>query len=182
MTNQEKWQEIIDNKFIEWGRDPKSLEDDMVIPVDTIPRLLGLLADGADVGYALCALRHGAQQWSAFDVVDGEYGHSISDDQEKAERVWGTVQDVAGVGMFCTAIKRRVLEAFPFEIRGSACNDWYFSLDCQERGFIQRCDLGLICGHMTMEPSPMILWPQVPVQGKGRRYTARREYLGRGKA
>lgn len=152
-----------------------AIEDDMILPGDVFPRLLALLEGGADIGYGLYTWRYkagSAQKWSAYTLLEDDTqvdangqrrynARSLSQDPEQARAAWGTVLDVKGVGMGVTAIKRHVLEAIPFENRGGACNDWYLAVDAQARGFVQRCDLGLVCGHMSTEPSPRILWPDV---------------------
>jgi len=136
-----------------------AIEDDMIIPPDTFTRLLALLDGGAHIGYGLYAFRHGYPRWSAYTVLDERYGRSLSTDEELARAAWGRVIDVAGVGMGCTVIRREVLERFQFQRRGLACNDWYLAVDAQAAGLIQRCDCGLVCGHISLEPSPRVLWP-----------------------
>lgn len=141
-----------------------AIEDDMVIPLDTFTRLQAVLDGGADIAYGLYCWRHGigsAQRWSAYTSLNEDNGRSLSQDKDEARAAFGQVVDVAGVGMGCTAIKRHVLEATPFDRRGRACNDWYLAVDAQTRGYTQRCDTGLVCGHYTREPSPRILWPDV---------------------
>jgi hypothetical protein len=84
-------------------------------------------------------------------------------DKTQAQQAYAQKQiiEIAGVGLGCTAIQRHVLETIPFTRRGQACNDWYFAVDCQYHDFVQRCDMGLVCGHMTTDPSPRILWPDI---------------------
>lgn len=137
-----------------------TLEDDMIIPEDGITRVLALLKDGADIGYGLYCWRHGAHRWSAYTQVGANRGVSFSMEPDKARSTWGTTQDVAGVGLGFTAIKRHVLDAIHIRrVGGAACNDWYLSMDAQKLGFTQRCDLACVCGHMSLEPSPRIIWP-----------------------
>ncbi len=136
-----------------------AIEDDMVIPEDTFKRLIDLLANGADIGYGLYVWRHGAPKWSAYTQVSPVDGRSISQTPDAARAAWGKVIDVAGVGMGCTAIKRPVLEQIDFSRRGQACNDWYLAVDAQTHGLVQRCDLGLVCGHISLEPTPRIYYP-----------------------
>jgi len=142
-----------------------AIEDDMVIPVDTFPRLMALLKT-CDVGYGLYCWRHGVGggNWSAYTKVEDtpdDYGESIVKDKPRAKRTFESrsLVSVRGLGFGCTAIKRNVLEAIPFERRGKACNDWYFAVDCQANGFTQMTDMGLVCGHMTVEPSPRVIYP-----------------------
>lgn len=136
-----------------------TLEDDMVLPEDGLIRLMTRLFEGADISYGLYVWRHGAQRWSAYTKLTARSGKSLSEEPEAARATWGEVVDVAGVGLGCTAIKRDVLQTLDFRRGGPACNDWYLALDAQKQGYRQQCDLGLVCGHMTLEPSPRIYWP-----------------------
>lgn len=136
-----------------------AIEDDMFIPVDTFPRLLALLDNGADVGYGLYVWRHGFPRWSAYMAIAETGGQSLSMWPDMARSLWGKTGQVVGVGMGCTAIKRHALEAIPFERRGLACNDWYFAVDALKAGYKQVCDFGLVCGHYSDKPTPRILWP-----------------------
>lgn len=136
-----------------------SIEDDMVIPPATFPRLLHLLALGADIGYGLYVWRHGYPRWSAYVEVEQERGVSLSQHPDIAREAWGNIRSVAGVGLGCTIIAREVLERLEFRRDGQACCDWYLALDAQRAGYVQHCDLGLVCGHFTVTPSPRILWP-----------------------
>lgn len=138
-----------------------SIEDDMVIPQDTFPRLMRVLDGGADVAYGLYAWRDSKPLWNAYRILEEVGGLSISSIEGAPARYWGTVQDVAGLGMGCTAIERQTLEAIPFRWDGRTSNDWTFALDCQAKGFKQQCDLGLVCGHMAVVDEPVILWPDV---------------------
>ncbi len=138
-----------------------ALEDDMVLPPDTFLRLHKMLHQGADIAYGVYVWRHALenQQWSAYTELHELGGRSLCRDPERAKADWGNVIEVAGVGLGVTAIQRRVLETVRFERRGAGANDWYLALDAKTRGFIQRCDLGLVCGHMSLTPSPRIYWP-----------------------
>jgi hypothetical protein len=93
--------------------------------------------------------------------------------------------------MGCTLIRRCVLEQLIFRTHRMACCDWGLAMDAQEYGFSQRCDLGVVCGHMTthnpssvvgatpwvlgVEGPPRIIWPDPDVEGIGKLY--RVEYL-----
>jgi hypothetical protein len=142
-----------------------AIEDDMLIPEDTFSRLLDMLKNGADVAYGLYCWRHsiGGGGWSAYTTVHDYWGESVVIDKTQAQQAYAQKQiiEIAGVGLGCTAIQRHVLETIPFTRRGQACNDWYFAVDCQYHDFVQRCDMGLVCGHMTTDPSPRILWPDI---------------------
>jgi hypothetical protein len=138
-------------------------ESDMILPPDALTKLARV---DADVAYGLYSLRHGDHRWSAFSVVSGLSGISLSRNAKTRAATWGKCVEVAGVGMGCTLIHRRVLEALPFRVvEGGACCDWYLSLDCQERGFRQMCNLSVVCGHMHQATSgPRVLWPE-PTKG-----------------
>jgi hypothetical protein len=135
------------------------VEADMVIPPDALRRLL---ACDADVAYGLYVFRHTQRTWSAYARLDEYNGRSISQDADKARTAWGQVIDVEGVGMGCTLIRRRVLEHLGFHldpvVRMLAC-DWLLARDCQRYRYTQRCDLGVVCGHLSYKPYPQILWP-----------------------
>lgn len=138
-----------------------TLEDDMVIPEDGFARLWRLLEQGVDVAYGLYVWRHGKPVWSAYTELDLLNGVSVSKTPETARAAWGKVIEVKGVGLGFTAIQRWALAegAIPFRRAGAACNDWYFAYDAARAGLTQACDLGCVCGHMTLDPSPRILWP-----------------------
>lgn len=130
------------------------LDDDQIVPSDTIPRLI---AAGGDVAYGLTVWRNVPHSWSALSHLAHETDMITGDcDDTVRAQWWGNVVDVQGCGTFCTLIKRHVLEALPFERRGAHCFDFYLSQDCIKHGFRQRCDLGLIVGHVTDNG---VLWP-----------------------
>ena len=85
----------------------------------------------------------------------------LSKDVDAARAAYGSVIDVEGCGLGCTLIKRKVIEELPFRNwRGVSC-DWALAYDAQGSGFTQKMDTRVVCGHMTMMPSPQILWPDV---------------------
>jgi hypothetical protein len=99
--------------------------------------------------------------WSAYTELTNGRGKSVSHDEDLAREMWGQQMSVVGVGLGCTLIKRNVLAEIPFRgIWGAAC-DWHFALDLQEKGFKQVCDLGLICGHIDLAPSPRVIYPDI---------------------
>lgn len=143
------------------------LEDDIIVPVDAVERLL---ACDADIAYGLVCWRHGTPVWSARVEDEGgrqkaEGGHGLgrvlSEMPERARALAGQVIDVVGVGMACTLIRRNVLEALQFrlEVKHPVCCDWWLAKDAVRFGFSQRADLGLLCGHITPNPSPRVIWP-----------------------
>ena len=136
------------------------LEDDMIVPPDALARLLAV---DADIVYGLTVWRHGRPGWSTRLALtaDGQ-AVNLSDYPDEARARWGTVVDVAGTGTFCTLIRRRVFEALPWRVDPAwptLCCDWWLSVDAQRLGFRQRADLGCVCGHITREPTPRVLWP-----------------------
>lgn len=139
-----------------------TVEADMVIPPDALTRLLDVIENqGADVAYGLYCFRN-TSTWSAWTQLDMRQGRSIRKDEDAARAAWGKVIDVAGVGLGCTLISRRVLEAVPFrvdEFHPDVHNDWVFAYDLQQAGFKQKCDLGVVCGHISMKPLPRVIWP-----------------------
>ena len=135
------------------------LEDDMIVPPDTLTRLL---ACESDIAYGLTCWRNGKPGWSArMTLTEGGDVVNLSDYPDEARRLAGQVVDVAGVGTFCTLIRRRVFTALPFRLSETlpVCCDWWTSVDAQRLGFSQRADLGLVCGHITPTPTPRVIWP-----------------------
>lgn len=136
------------------------IESDMIVPPDTVTRLVEC---ESDIAYGLYVFRHSRRNWSAYSQLMGTYGRSLSEDPELARAAWGRVMDVAGVGTGCTLIRSNVLEALEFSLHPINPNivapDWMLALDAQRLGFTQRCDLGCVCGHQSYKPWPLILWP-----------------------
>jgi len=132
-----------------------TVEYDMVIPDDTVEKLLEC---DADVAYGLYVFK-GNVKWSAYLEIDRYVGQSLSSLPDLARERWGKITEVAGVGLGCTLISRNVLENVPFRTLPGAANDWFFAIDLQAGGYKQRCHLGVQCGHITLDPSPRVLWP-----------------------
>ncbi len=132
-----------------------TIEADMIVPPDTVKRLAAV---DADVAYGLYVSRHGRLIWLAFTAVSEHAGTSISVVPEQARASWGKVIETKGVGMGCTFIHRHVLEAIEFRHPPTTfANDWYFSLDCMEHGFVQKHDMGCVCGHIQGAPAENLL-------------------------
>jgi len=144
-----------------------TIESDTIVPKDALRRLIAV---DADVAYGLYAFRHGFPMWSAFTLLRKDKGFPINTDPKKAKEAWGKVIDVEGVGNGCTLIQRHVMEELEFKWSPGefGCCDWHLSLDCQERGFTQKCDLGLICGHIAVDPIYRIIWPDPDAEGQYR--------------
>jgi hypothetical protein len=134
-----------------------TVEYDMVIPADAVAKLLEC---DADVAYGLYVFR-GRAKWSAYLALSRTMGQSLSEDPEYAREMWGKRVIVAGVGFGCTLIARRVLENIPFRLAPGAANDWHFAIDVQGHGYQQVCDTSVVCGHITTNPSPRVIWPDI---------------------
>jgi hypothetical protein len=144
-----------------------TVESDMIVPPLALQRLTRI---PADVAYGLYCSRHGQHRWLAFEEVNSRKGTYISDDYEKRAEYWGKVGRTAGVGLGCTLIWRNVLEKVNFRrVKEGAANDWYLAMDCEAHGFMQAHDFGVRCGHITLNPSPRIVWPVVD-DGQGNPY------------
>lgn len=130
-----------------------TVEADMVIPPEALDRLAAI--DGADVAHGLYCSRHSTRKWLAFTSLSPAV--TLADDPYTARELWGRVVDTVGVGLGCTLIWRKALEAIPFELRygGPAC-DWWFAEDCAKLGFSTVHDLGVVCGHIT---GNAVIWP-----------------------
>jgi hypothetical protein len=154
------------------------LEDDMVVPPDALTRLLDV---PAPVAYGLYCWRRNGHPWSAYRRLWNDSACSWSEDQPQtiaAAFRAQAVMETAGVGLGCTLIAREVLEQIPWRLINPSgegpCNDWAFSLDCQAAGVRQMHDLGVVCGHIRMDPSARVIWPDVDGQDHA---TYRYEYF-----
>ena len=141
-----------------------TIESDTIVPKDTLKRLI---AADADVAYGLYTWRNGFPWWNCYTLLRVDRGVSISQAPEIAKEAWGKVIDVEGVGNGCTLIRRHVMEAVEFKwaLGEFGCCDWHLALDCQRLGFTQKCDLGLVCGHIAIDPVYRILWPDAHADG-----------------
>lgn len=138
-----------------------TIEEDMIAQVDTFPRLLKVLDDGADIAYGLYIYRTPLLKWSAATLVAETEYRSWSDRPGRARTMFGEVVTCQGIGMGCTAIKREVLEDIRLRRGGVQCVDYFLALDAKRHGFVQRCDTGLVCGHIEHGRVPVVLWPDV---------------------
>ena len=159
-----------------------SIEADMIVPLDTIAKLIDA---NADIAYGLYLWRHKPRRWSAYTELTLWGGTSVSYNHngKEARAAWGTIIDVVGLGMGCTLIGREVLKAIPFRLHdgkpgwiadeyadefrtlgidpyrernGMVCDDWLLAMDAQHYGFTQRANLGLVCGHISEDS---VFWP-----------------------
>jgi hypothetical protein len=135
-----------------------TIEADMVVPPMALARLSQVQAD---VAYGLYCSRHGNFPWLAALALHERSAVFLSTARpDLMSRVWGRVIETKGVGLGCTFIWRHVLERIPFRCPDvKVANDWYFALDCQAAGFTQKTDCGVVCGHITMTPTPRVIWP-----------------------
>jgi hypothetical protein len=147
------------------------LEDDIVPPPDALAKLLSC---EADVAYGLYCWRRALHEWSAYARI----GESIGTPWPHHDRDYavaaftaGDVIPSQGVGFGCTLIRRELLETITFRLptdfaEGGACTDWMFALDCQALGAHQVSHLGVACGHISMEPSARVIWPDFGGRGQ----------------
>jgi hypothetical protein len=164
-----------------------SLEADMIVPPDTIARLIEA---NSDIAYGLYISRHKPYRWLAFKELTLWGGTSVSLDPtgEEARLAWGKIIDVVGAGMGCTLIRSNVLEALPFRLhdgkhswiqeeyaedfrrmgidpyrehRGMVCDDYLLALDAQHYGITQRANLNVVCGHIAEEGT---YWPDLTMK------------------
>lgn len=141
------------------------VEADVIPPVDALDLMIRA---SADVTYGLYVWR-GQRLWSAYSAVGQDDGLSLSADPVRAQRAWGRIIDVEGVGLGCTLIRRHVLEtiSFRYVVRNSrefSC-DWTFAMDCRRLGFRQQAHLGVVCGHILHGPSGGVIWPDPTATG-----------------
>lgn len=145
-----------------------TVECDMLPPPNAIRRLRNC---HADIAYGLYVLRRPPWEWNAYSVMEGMAAWPLSRVPERAAQEWGEVVDVDGIGLGCTLIQRKVLEAIRFRADGlihadgnRSYNDWYFAQDALAAGFTQRCDTSVICGHIHPQDEqgkdrPSVIWP-----------------------
>lgn len=141
------------------------VEQDMLLPVNTLVNLSQLVCDGADVAYGLYVWRYETQHWwSAYPklTLSDEDGAprfwSLTHQPEEARRLWGRPVLVQGLGLGCTLIPRTTLTRIPFrQIHAEHSCDTAFALDCVEDGLHQVADLSVVCGHRMNDRH--VVWP-----------------------
>lgn len=141
------------------------VEADMIIPPDALRKLASM---PVDVAYGLYCFRHhpALGMWNAYAVVTERSGASLSHFPDEARATWGHTALISGVGLGCTLIQRRVLEAITFrhayasDVRPIPVHcDWCLSEDCQALGFTQAMDLTVVCGHIRPSDPRGVIWP-----------------------
>lgn len=138
-----------------------SIESDMIVPPSA---LLKLVALDADIAYGLYCWRRGNHRWNTYTELDKTTGKSICERQDKGRESWGkTLDAVAGVGLGCTLIRRRVLKSLQFRVeektKAHISCDWWLAYDAARLGYTQRADLSIVCGHISYAPTPRAIWP-----------------------
>jgi len=142
------------------------IETDVIVPSDA---LRSLVAVDADVAYGLYIHAHGWPTWNACSALEDSGVVPFSMFPDQAREAWGKVVEVAGVGASCVLIHRNVLEEIDFRMEYRpdfirSC-DWFFAEDCTAKGFVQKCDTRVICGHIQTDLIPRILWPDINAKG-----------------
>lgn len=120
------------------------IDADMVVPADTVERLLSV---EADVAYGLYVSRRDPWRWLCF--IDKAMTTTYTGDAT------GTIKSY-GAGLGCALIHRHVLEQIEFRTDGHVGSDWWFAVDCVNYGFRQAHDLGCRCGHIRHDG---VAWP-----------------------
>lgn len=157
-----------------------SVEADMIVPPDTISRLIDC---NADISYGLYVWRFRPQRWNVYTEIGLWGGRSVNHYPHEGRAAWGKIVDTAGLGMGCTLICRNVLQNLRFRIYDGThswlndvygeqfdhleidqarahpmmiCDDWFLALDAEHYGFSQRANMGVVCGHIKDD---IALWP-----------------------
>jgi hypothetical protein len=136
-----------------------TVEYDNIVPSDALTRLAAV---DADIAYGLYCCRRRYGRWLAFAEIWDNSGTTLTKHAGTALAAWGEVVETQGVGLGCTLIHRRVLEAIPMrrEAAHPACNDWFLSLDAKRLGFRQAHDCGCVVGHIVAINPERRVWPQ----------------------
>lgn len=129
------------------------VDADMVVPVDTIQRLMAV---NADVAYGLYVSRRDPDRWLCF--TDRSMATTLS---MRRERISDGCIESYGAGLGCTLIHRHVLERIAFRTDGHVASDWWFAIDAANYGFKQAHDLGCACGHINGDT---VLWPDAEAE------------------
>lgn len=143
-----------------------TVESDMILPADALIRLARVVEDGADVAYGLYCWRTGTHAWTAYTDSNerGVAARPVSEMPELAREWWGTVRVVTGLGFGCTLLRREVVEMLELDVEDELLPDSTLSRIAQERGLVQMCDLGVVCGHIRRDPA-LVVWPDPEEEG-----------------
>lgn len=140
-----------------------TVEQDMLLPENTLTRLSRLVKDGADIAYGAYIWRYEGYHWLNLQPrlrVDEEtaYFWSLTHQADEARRIWGQPVVVEGLGLGCTLITRSTLVRIPFrrDKKQHSC-DTPFAIDARHEGLTQIGDLGVICGHKI--DAQHTVWP-----------------------
>lgn len=133
-----------------------TIESDIIVPWDALEMMAAI---EADVVYGLFVLRFPPYHWNvALEMRPQGHIELLSSDPPAARAAWAQVMECEGHGQGICFIHRHVLEQVEFRNPKPRlyAQDWFFSFDCQDLGFVQKIDLGLVCGHIDGD---RILWP-----------------------
>ena len=139
------------------------IESDIIPPMDTLQKLAAL---DADLAYGVYRFRV-SNVINIFEMIPARprnVGESLSiRPGSLAAAVKAGIVDCSGAGFGCVLIKRDVLEQVPFRVEwprnGGHC-DTPFVRDVYRKGFTQKADMTVICGHKDEEGQ--VLWPELP--------------------
>jgi hypothetical protein len=139
------------------------VESDIIPPKDALIKLAKM---DADLAYGVYRFRL-SNVVNIFEMYPGKprnVGESLSIRPGRlAAAVKAGITKCSGAGFGCILIKRQVLEQIEFRVEwpknGGHC-DSPFVRDAMRRGFDQRADMSVICGHK--DEHGQILWPELP--------------------
>lgn len=139
------------------------IESDIIPPPDTIKKLAAL---DADCAYGVYRFR-GSNIINVFERYPDNPdpprnpGESLSIWPEKLKKaIEEGLTLCSGGGIGCILIRRHVLEETEFRIEQTGHCDTYFNRDVMHKGFTQKADMSVICGHKQKDGT--ILWPEYP--------------------
>ena len=138
------------------------IESDIIPPKDALQKLAAL---DVDLAYGVYRFRV-SNVINIFEMYPGRprnVGESLSIRPGRlAAAVKAGVVDCSGAGFGCVLMQRQVIEQIPFRVEwpknGGHC-DSPFVRDAMRRGFKQRADMTVICGHKDEEGQ--VLWPEL---------------------
>jgi hypothetical protein len=135
----------------------------LVVEADMLPpfhALRCLLDTEADVAYGAYCFRHDSMRglWNVAATLYPD-GHAdwLMAYEAQARDLAGKVVRCQGVGLGCTLIRRRVLDAVPFRDNDRLHCDWFLGMDAAAAGFSQVAHLGVLCGHI--QDKTRAIWP-----------------------